>query len=63
MSTLAILGGEPLRKEPYPEWPVHDERDIAAVTRVVKSGRWGGYPYPGTGNGRFSARIPGHARG
>ena len=47
MSTLAILGGEPVRKESYPEWPVHDERDIEAVTRVVKSGRWGGYPYPG----------------
>jgi dTDP-4-amino-4,6-dideoxygalactose transaminase len=47
MSTLAILGGEPVRKEPYPEWPVHDERDVAAVTRVVQSGNWGGYPYPG----------------
>lgn len=47
MTTLAALGGEPVRKEPYPEWPVHDERDIEAVTRVVKSGRWGGYPYPG----------------
>ncbi|UCC51446.1 MAG: DegT/DnrJ/EryC1/StrS family aminotransferase [Anaerolineaceae bacterium] len=47
MSTLAILGGEPVRTEPYPEWPVHDERDVEAVTRVVKSGNWGGYPYPG----------------
>lgn len=47
MSTLAILGGEPVRKDPYPEWPVHDERDIAAVTRVIQSGHWGGYPYPG----------------
>lgn len=47
MATLAILGGEPVRQAPYPAWPVHDERDIAAVTRVVRSGRWGGYPYPG----------------
>ena len=44
---LAALGGSPVRTEPYPEWPVHDERDVAAVTDVVKSGRWGGYPYPG----------------
>ena len=47
MSNLAVLGGEPVRKESYPEWPVHDERDIEAVTRVIKSGKWGGYPYPG----------------
>jgi len=47
MSELAIRGGKPLRTEPYPEWPVFDERDIQAVTDVIKSGRWGGYPYPG----------------
>ena len=47
MSELAILGGAATRTEPYPDWPVHDERDIEAVTRVVKSGQWGGYPYPG----------------
>ena len=47
MSKLAILGGEPVRKIPYPEWPVHDERDVKAVTRVIQSGNWGGYPYPG----------------
>ncbi len=47
MSDLAIFGGQPERTEPYPEWPVHDERDIEAVTSVIKSGQWGGYPYPG----------------
>jgi dTDP-4-amino-4,6-dideoxygalactose transaminase len=47
MSKLAILGGEPTRTKPYPEWPVHDDRDIEAATRVIKSGNWGGYPYPG----------------
>jgi dTDP-4-amino-4,6-dideoxygalactose transaminase len=26
---------------------VWDQRDLDAVTEVVKSGRWGGYPYPG----------------
>ena len=37
MSDLAILGGEPTRTEPYPEWPVHDERDVEAVTNVVSA--------------------------
>ncbi len=47
MSQLAILGGPKTRIEPYPEWPVWDQRDIDAVTDVIKSGRWGGFPYPG----------------
>ena len=47
MSELAILGGTKSRTEPYPQWPVWDQRDIEAVTEVIKSGRWGGYPYPG----------------
>ena len=47
MSELAILGGLKTRTEPYPQWPVWDQREIDAVTEVIKSGRWGGYPYPG----------------
>jgi dTDP-4-amino-4,6-dideoxygalactose transaminase len=47
MSELAILGGNKIRSEPYPTWPVWDQRDIDAVTEVVRSERWGGYPYPG----------------
>jgi L-glutamine:2-deoxy-scyllo-inosose/3-amino-2,3-dideoxy-scyllo-inosose aminotransferase len=47
MSKLAILGGPKIRTEPYPDWPVWDERDILAVTEVIRSGRWGGFPYPG----------------
>jgi len=47
MSELAILGGPKLRTEEYPEWPVWDERDVQAVAEVVRSGRWGGFPYPG----------------
>lgn len=51
---LAIFGGEPVRREPYPAWPIHDERDIEAVAGVVKSGRWGGYPYPGPQTEKFT---------
>lgn len=47
MSELAILGGPKTRTEPYPRWPVWDQRDVDAVVEVVKSGHWGGFPYPG----------------
>jgi dTDP-4-amino-4,6-dideoxygalactose transaminase len=53
MTKLAIFGGEPVRSEPYPAWPVWDQRDIDAVSEVVKSGNWGGYPYPGPQSQRF----------
>ena len=57
MSKLAILGGEKVRSEPYPSWPVWDDRDIAAVTEVVKSGNWGGFPYPGPQSAVFARRF------
>ena len=47
MSELAILGGPKTRTESWPTWPVWDQRDLDAVTEVIRSGRWGGYPYPG----------------
>ena len=56
-SKLAILGGTPARTEPYPPWPVYDERDIAAVTAVIQSGRWGGFPYPGPQTAEFARRF------
>ncbi len=54
MAKLAVLGGEPLRKEKYPSWPVFDKRDIEAVTKTIQSGRWGGFPYPGPNTSEFS---------
>ena len=53
MTKLAIFGGEKTRATPYPAWPLHDQRDIDAVTRVVRSGNWGGFPYPGAETRRF----------
>lgn len=55
MSELALLGGEPVRAEAWPTWPVHDQRDIDAVSEVVASGRWGGHPYPGPVTAKFAA--------
>lgn len=57
MSRLALCGGAPVRREPYPSWPVHDERDVAAVAAVVRSGHWGGYPYPGPVTAEFTQRF------
>ena len=53
MSELALFGGEKTRTAAYPTWPVHDERDVAAVAEVVRSGNWGGFPYPGPQTQRF----------
>ena len=41
MSKLALHGGKPVRTEPFPTWPRWDEREITAVTEVVRSGKWG----------------------
>jgi dTDP-4-amino-4,6-dideoxygalactose transaminase len=40
MSKLAINGGEPVRTEPFPSWPVWDQSEIDAATRVIESGDW-----------------------
>jgi L-glutamine:2-deoxy-scyllo-inosose/3-amino-2,3-dideoxy-scyllo-inosose aminotransferase len=54
---LAILGGTPLHIEPYPAWPIFDDRDINAVSDVIRSGHWGGYPYPGPKSAEFAHRF------
>ena len=41
MSKLAVLGGEPVRKTPFPSWPVWDEQEEKAVLEVLCSGKWG----------------------
>jgi len=56
-SELAILGGPKTRTDPYPAWPVWDQRDIEAVIEVIRSGRWGGYPYPGPKTAELARRF------
>lgn len=41
MASLAIKGGTPVRKAPFPVWPVWGDEEIANLTEVVKSGKWG----------------------
>lgn len=57
MSELAILGGPKTRTDPYPQWPVWDQRDLDAVTQVIQSGRWGGHPYPGPNTAELAQKF------
>lgn len=57
MTQLAALGGDPIRREKYPSWPVFDERDIEAVVETVRSGHWGGFPFPGPNTAAFAERF------
>jgi dTDP-4-amino-4,6-dideoxygalactose transaminase len=42
MAQLAIRGGDPVRSAPFPEPVVWDDRELAQVTEVIRSARWGG---------------------
>ncbi len=39
--TLAVNGGTPVRTQPWPKWPVFDERDERALLEALRSGVWG----------------------
>jgi perosamine synthetase len=38
--TPALLGGTPVRREPFPGWPRVDDRDEKALVEVLRSGNW-----------------------
>lgn len=44
-STLALHGGTPVRSNPFPAWPQFDEREEAALLRVLRSGNWWQFAY------------------
>ena len=37
----ALLGGPPVRKAAFPEWPVFDSTEEQALTGTLRSGKWG----------------------
>src|SRR5262249_30587312 len=41
MAHLAIAGVEPIRRTPFPRWPLWNQEEVEAVRAVVESGRWG----------------------
>jgi dTDP-4-amino-4,6-dideoxygalactose transaminase len=55
MAHLALAGGTPLRRAPFPSWPVWGQAEIEAVQAVVESGRWGAEQ--GTEVRRFAAEF------
>jgi dTDP-4-amino-4,6-dideoxygalactose transaminase len=55
MVHLALAGGTPLRRVPFPSWPVWGQAEIDAVQAVVESGRWGAEQ--GTEVRRFAAEF------
>ena len=36
----ALLGGTPVRRTPFPSWPVADSHEEDALVGVIRSGRW-----------------------
>jgi perosamine synthetase len=36
----ALLGGTPVRRSPFPSWPVADAREERALAELVRSGKW-----------------------
>lgn len=40
-SQLAIDGGTPVRKKPFPKWPIFDHRERRMVLKALNSGKWG----------------------
>ncbi len=60
MDKLAIRGGAPVRNKPFHPWPVHDEGEAAALTRVLESDNWGGYPSPNDEASLFAAAFAKH---
>lgn len=57
MSDLAVLGGDPIRTEPFPRWPIFDQSEIDTVAETILSGRWGGFPYPGPNIAEFAEKF------
>jgi L-glutamine:2-deoxy-scyllo-inosose/3-amino-2,3-dideoxy-scyllo-inosose aminotransferase len=57
MPALAIAGGTPVRRTPYPVWPDGDAAYEAAVLEVVRGGRWGGFPEPGPHASSFESKF------
>lgn len=44
MEKLALLGGKPVKKTPFPAWPRYDERERQALQTVLESGAWWSTP-------------------
>ena len=57
MGKLAITGGEPLRKTPFPSWPTSTKEEALALEDVLTSTKWGGQPFPGKHSAAFAKKF------
>jgi dTDP-4-amino-4,6-dideoxygalactose transaminase len=57
MSELAVLGGKPVRTQPFSAWPRWRPADARRLQEVLESGHWGGFPVPSRLSGEFAARF------
>jgi len=51
---LALLGGSPVRPDPFPPWPVHGHRERELLLSVLESGNWS---YDGPMETEFNRRF------
>lgn len=54
-ATLALLGGTPIRRRPFPSWPVFGEAEERRLIDALRSGAWG--RLDGTEVARFEERF------
>jgi dTDP-4-amino-4,6-dideoxygalactose transaminase len=54
---LAITGGQPLRKAPFPSWPTSTKEEALALEDVLTSTKWGGQPFPGKHSVAFAKKF------
>lgn len=40
---LALSGGTPIRRKPFPSWPIFGNSEEEALIQALRSGSWGGY--------------------
>jgi dTDP-4-amino-4,6-dideoxygalactose transaminase len=57
---LAITGGKPVRRKPFPPWPVYSQQEERALQRVLACRNWGGFPFPNKIADRFARRFARH---
>ncbi len=41
MEQLALTGGSPTNRKPFPAWPVFGDAEKEGLIRVLESGKWG----------------------
>jgi dTDP-4-amino-4,6-dideoxygalactose transaminase len=57
MSELALLGGSPVRTNPFAPWPQYLPADLERVRGVIESRHWGGYPMPSRYAAEFAQKF------